>query len=35
MGAFVNNRLTTILACCCAIGIILLNVYLLTHIGSS
>ncbi|HEV3360554.1 MAG TPA: Nramp family divalent metal transporter [Pseudonocardiaceae bacterium] len=35
MGAFVNNRLTTILAGCCAIGIILLNVYLLTHLGSS
>ena len=34
MGVFVNNRLTTILAGCCAIGIILLNVYLLTHLGS-
>ena len=35
MGRFVNNRLTTILAGCCAVGIILLNVYLLTHLGSS
>jgi manganese transport protein len=35
MGAFVNNRLTTILAGCCAVGIILLNVYLLTHLGTS
>jgi manganese transport protein len=35
MGSFVNNRLTTILAGCCAVGIILLNVYLLTHLGSS
>jgi manganese transport protein len=35
MGTFVNNRLTTILAGCCAIGIILLNVYLLTHLGAS
>jgi manganese transport protein len=34
MGTFVNNRLTTILAGCCAVGIILLNVYLLTHLGA-
>jgi manganese transport protein len=34
MGVFVNNRLTTALAGGCAVGIILLNVYLLTHLGT-
>jgi manganese transport protein len=34
MGVFVNRRLTTALAVACAVGIILLNVYLLTHLGA-